>query len=32
MPKAELVKMLTPHVAEKAPQAAEAPAEVKIAS
>ena len=32
MPKAELVKMLSPHAPEKAPQAAEAPAEVKVAS
>ncbi|HLH42124.1 MAG TPA: thioredoxin [Bryobacteraceae bacterium] len=32
MPKAELVKMLTPHVAEKAAQPAESPAEVKVAS
>jgi thioredoxin 1 len=32
MPKAELVKMLTPHLPEKAPQAAEAPTEVKVAS
>ena len=32
MPKAELVKMLAPHAAERAPQAVEAPAEVKVAS
>jgi len=32
MPKSELVKMLSPHAPEKAPQAAEAPAEVKVAS
>ena len=32
MPKAELVKMLSSHVPEKAPQAVEAPTEVKVAS
>ena len=32
MPKAELVKMLGPHVPEKTPQTVEAPAEVKVAS